>query len=293
MSLALSLATTFAQVKIGTDHSAAHVSAMLEIESSNRGFLPPRVALTSNTMKLNSTTTNPPDGMIVYNTSVSLTNGLPSTGLYIWRDSQWNVMIDEGTDGFSVGDVKPFFTYLGLSMPAGWVECNGQTLNDSSSPLNGKTLPNLNNNTYLVGVPSASNGSTMGSNTVKLTQANLPNVTLSGTTNSISAGTPSGTVTVASGGGAHTHTLTDAYFTQDTNTWSGGGSASGGYVGYTASKTSTTASGGAHTHTATFSGDVLASHNHTASIALNGNVTQTNVSIQPQSVGVTWIMKVK
>ena len=30
------------------------------------------------------------------------------------------------------------------SLPANWVECNGQTINDSSSPLNGQTLPNLN-----------------------------------------------------------------------------------------------------------------------------------------------------
>jgi len=30
------------------------------------------------------------------------------------------------------------------ALPTGWVECNGQVLNDSSSPLNGQTLPNLN-----------------------------------------------------------------------------------------------------------------------------------------------------
>ncbi len=30
------------------------------------------------------------------------------------------------------------------SLPAGWVRCNGQTLSDSLSPLNGQVIPNLN-----------------------------------------------------------------------------------------------------------------------------------------------------
>lgn len=30
------------------------------------------------------------------------------------------------------------------SLPSGWVECNGQSLSDTGSPLNGQTIPNLN-----------------------------------------------------------------------------------------------------------------------------------------------------
>ena len=30
------------------------------------------------------------------------------------------------------------------ALPAGWVECNGQVLNDPDSPCNGQTIPNLN-----------------------------------------------------------------------------------------------------------------------------------------------------
>jgi hypothetical protein len=30
------------------------------------------------------------------------------------------------------------------TLPTGWVECNGQTLSDASSPYNGGTIPNLN-----------------------------------------------------------------------------------------------------------------------------------------------------
>jgi hypothetical protein len=32
------------------------------------------------------------------------------------------------------------------ALPSNWVECNGQTLSDAGSPLNGQTIPNLNGN---------------------------------------------------------------------------------------------------------------------------------------------------
>jgi hypothetical protein len=36
------------------------------------------------------------------------------------------------------------YTNTPATLPAGWVECNGQTLNDSDSCYDGQTLPNLN-----------------------------------------------------------------------------------------------------------------------------------------------------
>ena len=33
---------------------------------------------------------------------------------------------------------------VSTNLPAGWVECNGQTLSDTNSPLYGKIIPNLN-----------------------------------------------------------------------------------------------------------------------------------------------------
>ncbi len=42
------------------------------------------------------------------------------------------------------------------SLPDGWVECNGQTLNDSDSPLDGQTIPDLNGEgRFLRGGPSS------------------------------------------------------------------------------------------------------------------------------------------
>ena len=54
------------------------------------------------------------------------------------------------------------------ALPAGWVECNGQTLNDAESPYNGRVIPNLNGSSsgtkrFLRG--STTSGATGGSET--------------------------------------------------------------------------------------------------------------------------------
>ena len=59
------------------------------------------------------------------------------------------------------------------SLPNGWVECNGQTINDSTSPYNGKSVPNLNSNKrFLRG--STSSGASGGEDTHTLTVEEIP-----------------------------------------------------------------------------------------------------------------------
>lgn len=51
------------------------------------------------------------------------------------------------------------------SLPANFVECSGQTLSDADSPLNGKTIPNLNGGIYRMLRGSSTSGTTAGSDT--------------------------------------------------------------------------------------------------------------------------------
>lgn len=55
-----------------------------------------------------------------------------------------NNLIDEVI--FPIGTVIARTTYYAKtpSLPQGWVECNGQTISDSDSMYNNKTVPNLN-----------------------------------------------------------------------------------------------------------------------------------------------------
>ena len=74
--------TTRAQTGIGT--TSPDASAKLEVNSSNKGFLPPRVTLTSQTD--NSTIPNPATGLLVYNTG---NNPNLVAGYYYWNGSNW------------------------------------------------------------------------------------------------------------------------------------------------------------------------------------------------------------
>lgn len=59
------------------------------------------------------------------------------------------------------------------ALPFGWVECNGQTLNDSQSVYNGQVLPNLNgNNRFLRG--NSTSGGTGGEASHSLSTDEMP-----------------------------------------------------------------------------------------------------------------------
>lgn len=72
----------FAQTGIGT--TTPDASAKLDITSTNKGFLPPRVTLTSGTD--NATIPNPATGLLVYNTG---TNPNLVAGYYYWNGFNW------------------------------------------------------------------------------------------------------------------------------------------------------------------------------------------------------------
>jgi hypothetical protein len=72
-----------AQVKIGDNPNTINANSLLELESTNKGFLPPRVALNSisSVSPLSGTVTA---GMLVYSTGGTLTDGY-----YYWNGTEW------------------------------------------------------------------------------------------------------------------------------------------------------------------------------------------------------------
>ena len=81
--LLLSAVYTQAQVKIGNNPSTIDANSLLELESTDKGFLAPRVTLTSIT-SVSPLTGTVPAGMLVYNSAGSLTYGY-----YYWDGSEW------------------------------------------------------------------------------------------------------------------------------------------------------------------------------------------------------------
>ena len=84
-----------AQVGIGT--TSPHASAALEIETTNKGFLAPRVALTSNSDV--ATIASPATGLMIYNTATAGTSpNAVVPGYYYYSGSKWERLITTTPD---------------------------------------------------------------------------------------------------------------------------------------------------------------------------------------------------
>lgn len=81
-----------AQTGIGT--TTPDASAKLDVSATNKGFLPPRVTLTSYTD--NSTIPNPATGLLIYNTGNNV--GL-TAGYYYWNGNAWTTIATSGGSG--------------------------------------------------------------------------------------------------------------------------------------------------------------------------------------------------
>jgi hypothetical protein len=82
--------TSIAQTGIGT--TSPDPSAKLDVSSTNKGFLPPRVTLTSTTD--NTTIPNPAIALLVYNTG---NNVNISAGYYYWNGTAWTKIGNNGS----------------------------------------------------------------------------------------------------------------------------------------------------------------------------------------------------
>ena len=111
--------STFSQVGIGTITPAE--SAQLDVSSSTKGFLPPRVALTATNIA--DPVTNPATGLLVFNTATS--GGSPinvAPGYYYWTGSAWYPVINKGS---APGDMQYWNGSKWINIPLG---LNGQNL---------------------------------------------------------------------------------------------------------------------------------------------------------------------
>ena len=90
LALLLLQFTVNAQMKIGDNPTSINGASLLELETTNKGFVFPRVSITSI-----STPAPLPAGLltgtVVYNTNAAVTGG-SGVGLYLWNGSSWNVI---------------------------------------------------------------------------------------------------------------------------------------------------------------------------------------------------------
>ncbi len=113
-----------AQTGIGT--TTPHASAKLDVSAANKGFLPPRVTLTSNTDA--TTIPNPAEGLLVYNLgSVGL-----QAGYYYWNNANWATIATATSAGNGVTASDMVKIYDGVGNAA-TINANGATFSVTTS----------------------------------------------------------------------------------------------------------------------------------------------------------------
>ncbi len=95
--------------------------------------------------------TNAPTRALDVNGTVRIRGGAPTAGDFLMsQDANGNAAWSNAGYGLiPIGSIVGWHGNLtGVpALPAGWMECNGQTVADGASPLNGRVLPNLNGGT--------------------------------------------------------------------------------------------------------------------------------------------------
>lgn len=199
----------FSQVGIGTN--TPNNSAMLDVQSTSKGLLTPRMTITQR-----NGIASPQTGLLIYQT-----DGL--TGFYLFDGVNWTRLAQE-----SFGDVK---SGIQNADHAGWIKLDGRLISTLSVTqqaaaaamgLSGN-LPNASN-AYLV-QNGGGMGAVSGANTTTLAQTNLPNVNFTGT---------------AANAGGHSHTTDPAAINS---------SAAGGHDHFIDPPSQNTTSNGTHSHT--------------------------------------------
>jgi hypothetical protein len=272
-----------AQTGIGT--TTPDASAKLDVSATNKGLLPPRVTLTSGSDT--TTISSPATGLLIYNTG---NNVALQAGYYYWNGSSWATIATAlGSSQNSAGDIKSGIQQTDHN---GWIKLDGRAKSSLSASQQaratalgiGANLPDASN-TYLSQNGGAM-GAVSGSNTVVLSQANLPNVNFTGTSgnNGNHAHNVDPPLTYTNNSGNHYHEMP---FNNDDYNGSGGGNQSleddGGWWTYRPTTWS-----GDHNHFVdipNFTSGSVGDHNHSLSVSSGGSATP--ITTAPRTLSVT------
>jgi hypothetical protein len=135
-----SLLTATAQTGIGT--TTPNASAKLDVYATNKGFLPPRVTLTSATDA--STIVSPAEGLLVYNVgSVGL-----QAGYYYWNGASWATIATANAagNGVTASDLVKLYNKVYSTASGDIAHANGYTF---TVPVSGKYLFDFSSSGYV------------------------------------------------------------------------------------------------------------------------------------------------
>ena len=109
--LVIVFVSAFGWSQTGIGVASPNEEAVLEIASSNKGVLLPKVALDNSAQTFHLTTTAQAahEGMLLYNTNTDVTGGLSGAGYYYWGGTQWQRLVSsDGTPNILIPDPGAF-----------------------------------------------------------------------------------------------------------------------------------------------------------------------------------------
>lgn len=288
---AFALSTIYGHAQVGIGTNAPHASAQLEVNSTDKGALMPRMTEAQRTGIV-----GPAAGLLVYQTDAS-------AGFYYYTGAQWT-NIANGQAATPAGTIVAF---AGTTAPQGWALCSGEAISrttyaelytaigthygsgDGSSTFN---LPDLRGRTVFGkdnmggtaatriisshGINGLTLGAAGGNATTTLSETNLPSHThnFSGTSATTSSNT-------------HSHDYVDAYFAESGGSGYGGNSLYGTSAntdhdnsfryrtsgnGWSTAPMSIATSSSSHSHTVVAAGTISATGSGTAFNTLNPGI---------------------
>jgi hypothetical protein len=152
-----------AQVKIGNNPNTIDANSLLELESTNKGFLPPRMALNDVTV-VSPLTGTVPAGMMVYSSGGALPDGY-----YYWTGSAWkliaigeqNIVIKSASAALNKSETVVLSSNdITITLPVVTAADNGLTI----------TVKNIGAHTDLVLVKGSGSATIDGKDSAKLTR---------------------------------------------------------------------------------------------------------------------------
>ncbi len=90
LALVISATTSISQIAINEDNSNPDASAILDLKSTNKGLLIPRVTL--NDAATADPVANPAEGLIIFNI-----DGTEEKGIYYWTGNRWQLSVRTGS----------------------------------------------------------------------------------------------------------------------------------------------------------------------------------------------------
>lgn len=293
---------TIAQVGIGT--SSPDASAKLQIDATDKGFLPPRVALSSITDQ--TTIATPAEGLLVY---CSGTAGL-AEGYYYWEGTTW-VKMANTSNSLDMGYV---LAWPSNATPPGYLlPLSGGTYNWADYP-EFQTF----NSTYASQFISSSNATTFTLKDINTTGRFLRGNSTAGTDQDDATSLPTTSFATSSAGahvhsvdppsttsstdGSHNHTYNDAFFAENQGASGNNNYGAGAGTDWDNNFYWRTASNGTSSSASNINTSSNGSHSHATDIsafnsASNGDHTHTitggDAETRPINTSVIWVLKVK